>query len=153
MPIVRGSEDDDCGDQCGETQRDKGQEVCVGSRQRRLVPATNWWSARSDNTRMAVAMIYPEAPHSGDRKGKKGSSFAPKLEGFSSARVSQGRAMARRLVVPAACSALMVGPISAVRAAACCYRAAGKRASGGLLFEALGNLRDGGAAATSRALD
>src|ERR1700694_5786179 len=39
----------------------------------------------------AMAMIYPEAPHGSDRKGKKGSSLAPKLEGFSSARLSQAR--------------------------------------------------------------
>jgi hypothetical protein len=25
-----GSEDDDCADQCGEAQRDKGQEICIG---------------------------------------------------------------------------------------------------------------------------
>jgi hypothetical protein len=35
---------------------------------------------------MAVAMIYPEAPHGGDRKGKRGSSLPSKLDGSSNTR-------------------------------------------------------------------
>jgi hypothetical protein len=62
--------------------------------------------------------------------------------------------MARRLVAPAACRLLIVGPMCVRRpGVGTLLQGRRKRSSGGLLFEALGNLRDGGAAATSRALD